>query len=430
MTETSLPWNGQSVGDAGPYSDANWWTSWAAMFHAHARGTGYGSRGPIIDSGNAPDVGLQVQATSPASSDIEVLPGACVIDGLLYLNDDTEELSIAANASGNPRIDTVIVRKDHTAQTARLVVKQGTPAATPAPPALTQTAGSMWEVPLADIAVANGFLTLSDADITPRQEWANAADGIYLKDLLNNSGDTLETGHVVVLDTSADRAVDVDTEGPDVTPLGVWVGRTQNGDYGRVLNRGIGLVRVDGAVSRGDVLVMSASNAGQASVRPSTGASAIIGRTLTATAGAGLVLAMIDVSVAQVPNLKVRVKKGANQAIPAGNERTVAWDGTIDFDTGGFFDQGTDDEKFYAPVTGIYEIQVILVGQPAPKLYVNGATNIANNASSGNMGFIHITYPLTAGQYITVGANNGNVSSQNITGNAQTVFSMTLKEQS
>lgn len=256
--ETSRPWEGITLGDSGPYSDEQWRELWRYTLHGLRA-----NMGPIIDSGSAPNLGLQVQATSPASAAVDVLPGSALVAGSFYLNDAIETLSIAANVSGNPRIDTVVLTADYTAQTVRVEVLTGTPAATPAPPALTQVIGTEYQIPIVDIAVANGFVTIGNGDITPRQEWANAADGVYLNDILNNSGVTLETGNVVIWDTSTDRAVTRTTTFNHPLIAGVWVGRTNNAGYGRVLQLGIGYVQVDGAYARGTGLFPS-TTAGQA----------------------------------------------------------------------------------------------------------------------------------------------------------------------
>lgn len=286
MVEISRPWSGIAVGDAGPYSAEQWADLYKNLFHALTAG-----RGPIIDSGTAPNVGLQVQATAPASTDIDVLPGAALVEGTFYQSSATETLAIAANVSGNPRIDTVVLQKDYVAQTVRLAVLTGVPAVTPSPTALTQTDGVLWEIPLADIAVASGFASITNADITPRYEWANAADGVYLKDVYNHSGQTLVTGDVVVWDDTADRAVTITTIPDDPKTAGVWVGRTANGAYGRVLKSGIGYVKVGTLISRGDHLGTGTTGTEAADFN-------LFGRlgiALQSSAGAGLILAVIDV---------------------------------------------------------------------------------------------------------------------------------------
>jgi len=257
MAETSRFWDGIAVGDAAtaPYSSDEYARVQRDLIRASEADSG-----PLLNTGVAPDLGLTVRATTPASASVEVTAGSAIVRGTWYNSSATETLAIGPNASGNPRIDTIILRKDYAAQTIRLVVLPGAPAVAPSVPALTQTDGVTWEIPLADIAVANGFATLANTTITPRRHWANAADGVYLDNVLNNSGALLETGDVVIWDTTADRAVTTSVVLGDPLVAGVWVGRTAAGGYGRVQTKGIGLVRMAGQVlSRGLTLVKSAT---------------------------------------------------------------------------------------------------------------------------------------------------------------------------
>ena len=291
MTEISLPWSGTVTGDAGAYSDDNWQDAWKDLFHAAVERTGRADVGPLLSSGDAPDIGLQVQATGPASAAVDVLRGSAIVEGTYYRSTATETQSISANASGNDRIDTIALEKDDLAQTVRQVVVVGTPAATPSPPTLTQIPGTTYQIPIADVYAANGFATITDANITPRQEWANAADGVYLKDIQNNSGATLETGDAVIWDSANDRSVITTTTIDDSNLAGAWVGLTQDGDFGRVLVRGVGFVKTTAAVTRGEGLVTH-SVAREAQGRAGAGS---IGLALETVAVAGLVLAYIDI---------------------------------------------------------------------------------------------------------------------------------------
>jgi len=289
MTESGRPFDGIAVGDAGPYSSANWAENWNFSF---ARGSGYPNAGPFLGSGTPPYNGLRVQAQSPAAAAVDVLSGSALVNGRWYLNNATKALTIAANASGNPRIDTVVVRCDYSLQTIRLAVSQGTPAGSPTPPNLTQTA-SIWEIPLADVAVASGFTSISNDNITPRHEWANAPLGDY-EIVLNNSGGTLVTGDVVIYDTSADRAVTTTTTYNHNLVAGVIVGRISNGGYGLMLKNGIGYVQVNGAYSRGTGL--SPSTTAKQAGGVSGNSSGTLGVLLEVSTGAGqLRLASINV---------------------------------------------------------------------------------------------------------------------------------------
>lgn len=289
MAQTSRPWQGTSPGDAGPYSAQQWQILYENII---GLGASRSNVGILLGTGQQPTDPLRVQAQSPATTAIDVMPGAALVQGIAHINTAKVSFTIAANASGNPRIDTLVLRADYALQTVRLAVLQGTPAASPSVPALTQSANVLWEIPLADIAVANAFVTITQANITPRYEWANGADGVYLDSVKNNSGGTLNTGDVVIWDISADRAVTTSTTAGDIRVAGVWQGRTANGSYGRVLTDGIGYVNAGAAVTRGDTLVTNGTvkQVGSSALLATQGE---LGMALETTSGAGLALAYI-----------------------------------------------------------------------------------------------------------------------------------------
>ncbi len=83
-------------------------------------------------------------------------------------SDVAEEVAISDNTSGNPRIDIICIKVDTTAtpddeatNVASLVVVEGTPAASPSIPSTPNK-----HLKLAEIAVANGFVSILDANIT------------------------------------------------------------------------------------------------------------------------------------------------------------------------------------------------------------------------------------------------------------------------
>lgn len=240
MSEFSLPQQGLLVGDAirAPYDADEWSIDYTASLLGFARRANYGV---ILGYDNGSNFSLEVTQTTVASNQVELKIGAAVVRGTLYLNDATLTLTVQPNASGNARIDTLVLRKDYPAQTVRAAIKQGTPGATPAPPTLVQTAIE-WEIPIVDIAVANGFSTISDANITQRQEYVNVGNGVYVDHVLNNSGGDLVSGDAVIWDVTTARAVIKTTTPNDERAAGIWVGRTANGGYGRVQRQGFALV--------------------------------------------------------------------------------------------------------------------------------------------------------------------------------------------
>jgi hypothetical protein len=86
-------------------------------------------------------------------------------------NDTDYSVSITANASGNPRIDLICVKIDtvtspdaEATNIATAVAVAGTPAASPSAPAVPAN-----HLVLAQVAVANGFATITTANITDRR---------------------------------------------------------------------------------------------------------------------------------------------------------------------------------------------------------------------------------------------------------------------
>lgn len=98
------------------------------------------------------------------------------------------DVTITDNISGNPRIDIICIKVDPTAtpngeatNVATLVAVAGTPAASPTVPATPDD-----YLKLADVAVANGFTSILNANITDRSALVSICD--------NNGGWTSVTG--------------------------------------------------------------------------------------------------------------------------------------------------------------------------------------------------------------------------------------------
>lgn len=350
MSETSRPWQGTSPGDAGPYSAAHWQTIWQNII-------GWGGLranvGVFLGSGTQPNEGLRVQAQNPASTSIDVLTGAALVQGIAYMNTATVAFAIAANSSGNDRIDTVVVQADYALQTARLAVLQGTPAASPSPPSLTQSANTLWEIPVADIAVANGFTSITQANITSRREWVNAPPGVYLDNILNNSGGTLADGDVVIWDSSADRAVTTTTTQDNRLLAGVWRGRTANGSYGRVQKSGVGYLQATAAITRGDTLRTSTT----AKKATNSAGQTLLARALETTSGSGLVLATIETLPIYIPYaiLQHVETQGTNGGGTTANAWTTRPLNTEVADVDGLV---TISGNQFTPIAGIYKIRM------------------------------------------------------------------------
>lgn len=164
MSEFSFPFTGGSGGDSGPYSAEFYTEMTKALFYQQP--TVRNNAGVILGTGNGTDDPLEVTETSPASNQIEIKEGKALVQGYYYFNDSDLALTVQANidGSGFDRIDTVVLEVDFINQTVRADIVVGTPSAIPVPPTLTKTS-SLYQVPLADIQVANLFTTILNADI-------------------------------------------------------------------------------------------------------------------------------------------------------------------------------------------------------------------------------------------------------------------------
>ena len=103
--------------------------------------------------------------------------GEAMVRGHYYTSDATVALALATADPTNPRIDTVVLRLDPTANSIVLAVKTGTPAGSPVAPALVQTDAGIFEQPLGDALVpaTSGVPTT----ITDRREFMGTRLGSW-----------------------------------------------------------------------------------------------------------------------------------------------------------------------------------------------------------------------------------------------------------
>lgn len=99
----------------------------------------------------------------------KIKTGKCIVRSHYGENATEKTLATDVNTSGNPRIDRGILRADFTNNRIELDVLKGTPAGSPAPPAVTQNS-SIWEVPLGQVLLANGYSTIAAGDVTDERD--------------------------------------------------------------------------------------------------------------------------------------------------------------------------------------------------------------------------------------------------------------------
>lgn len=107
---------------------------------------------------------------------VKVPIGYAYVRGFMYYNDAQLTQTIAASTS-QPRIDLVVLKLDPTANSIVVAVKQGTPAASPVAPALTQTDTGVYEMPLAQVTVGASVATIAAAAVTDMRSFMSSPFG-------------------------------------------------------------------------------------------------------------------------------------------------------------------------------------------------------------------------------------------------------------
>ena len=124
------------------------------------------TNGVVVEILNA----LKINPQAVANKTVFVDTGAVVINGCMRILDTTQNVTIADNTSGNARIDRIVARLNYTDRKVEFAVLTGTPAGSPVAPTLTQNT-TVWEISLAQIAVANGFSTIIVGNITDQRTY-------------------------------------------------------------------------------------------------------------------------------------------------------------------------------------------------------------------------------------------------------------------
>jgi len=113
---------------------------------------------------------LKINPQAVANKTIYIDTGSIVIKGCMRILEATQNVTITDNVSGNPRIDRIVARLNYTDRKIEFAVLTGTPAGSPMAPVLTQNT-TVWEILLAQIAVANGFSTIVAGNITDQRTY-------------------------------------------------------------------------------------------------------------------------------------------------------------------------------------------------------------------------------------------------------------------
>lgn len=115
--------------------------------------------------GVAPGYNNELEVVQSGAESINIETGAALVDGKVYEADAPVGFSVpATTGGGNTRIDYIVLRCDWSAYSVVIARIEGTEAASPGVPTVTQNSGSLYELELAAIYVGNsGIESIIDA---------------------------------------------------------------------------------------------------------------------------------------------------------------------------------------------------------------------------------------------------------------------------
>jgi hypothetical protein len=162
MAESTLFWttNGTGDGTGSGYTATQLFQLWRSF----ARTANLG--------GVFPDV-LNELAVTGTATPVAVNTGQAIVYGIPYFNTASVNVAISTPASLT-RVDYIVLRASYAAQTVRITRIAGTEGA--GTPALTQSAGTTWDIPLATVSITtSGVITVTDA-----REWATGVGDLTI----------------------------------------------------------------------------------------------------------------------------------------------------------------------------------------------------------------------------------------------------------
>ena len=175
MTETSMFWQGTSVGDSGTYDDNVFWD----MMYLFHRGSGAECDTDVKNLGIYYSYKNKLEVSLVGVLNYtQIETGAALIDGTAYINSAAFNLLHPA-AVTNPRIDYIVLRKNYSSTVTyspgagsadvgpyecRITRIEGVEAVAPIAPALIQDTARLtyWDIPIATVQVSTAAPVLSN----------------------------------------------------------------------------------------------------------------------------------------------------------------------------------------------------------------------------------------------------------------------------
>ena len=157
----------------------------------------------IQDNGVLRDTTDRLTLATAVGLNVNLSIGKAGVRGHFYNRDAAGDLVITANASGNDRIDLVVLKLDPTANSVVAAVLAGTPAGSPVAPTPTQTDTGVYELPLHEVYVVDGASGFTAGDFTDARVFPGG--GVPIASITPYAGDTAPDGWQLCDGTAVSR---------------------------------------------------------------------------------------------------------------------------------------------------------------------------------------------------------------------------------
>lgn len=152
MAQSSLPWDGEILGDCGPYSA----DVWDNMMEETLLGGLAASEGVIAS------VASELLPATGGTVSVTVAAGRAIVKGKYHKNTATVTVPIPTPGAGHARIDRVVARSSWAAQTVRITRIPGVDDSG-VPPAIVQSDGVTWDLMICQAAIDDaGNIVITD----------------------------------------------------------------------------------------------------------------------------------------------------------------------------------------------------------------------------------------------------------------------------
>ncbi len=282
------------------------------------------------DTTLAPDAELAVNPADPSiGTQVQVEDGQGFIQGFMFIQTNGPEvIDIPLNDSGDPRIDILVLRLDKTNDIISYVDIAGTPDPSPVPPDPVQNS-TIWDLPLAQIYVADGATTITSGDITDLRVRSTQGDG-------GSSAVTLES-------VGSGQSIVAQGTGPNLEAKSI------EGINNATVTSDADTVTVD--VDFADITLTNAG-VGASLVNTSSGPNV---KTKGVIGGSGIVVAnsSTDITLSAATNSVCILRNAVDVSVGNGTTVSLLWD-TEELDPSGMHPPGQD--YIYALSPGIYAV--------------------------------------------------------------------------